>query len=90
MRGTIAPGQTILIMDGFKLENVDDVTVTWSEVTDHTSKTEFASRTFTTEELIKSSLDYINDEFDTSEYDEEFLFLKKDIQKIVDDLGLQE
>lgn len=81
IRDALTPGSTMLIMDGFKAETTDDVTITW-----YLNGFEIATKTYTTNELIQNSQDYINGAFDTSAYDEEFLFLGDDIKKIMEDI----
>ncbi|SDB35418.1 hypothetical protein SAMN02910298_01746 [Pseudobutyrivibrio sp. YE44] len=82
IRDPLKAGSTMLIMDGFKTETPDDITVTWYE-----NGVEIATKTYTTNELVQTSQDYLDGKFDTSAYDEQFLFLSKDIKKIIDDIN---
>ena len=83
--GDVAPGETILVGTGFTVSEVGDITFKWYDEVGN--ETEITSVTYTTDEMLQASKDFVNDSFDTTEYKDEFVLLEGEVKDFLEDIG---
>ena len=84
IRDELPAGQSMLILDGFYLDNYDPVTFSWYD--ESALNTETATVTYSMEEIESDSRGFVNDDYDTAAYKDEFVLLEMEVSDFLNDL----